>query len=176
MPSAAHDHTTPTRRGAMRLSAAALFASLGMPALARSAPVRVTPIAALQKRLTGLTTARAQMDDALIEMPSGPDYDALHKRFDQNLDDCLAVQGEIVALPAETLEDAAVQATVAYYRLEGLTPYGEGDASDIRDIRASLASIVLAIVKVSSLDIDQLGMGEMGGLCARYAPGGRAEA
>ncbi len=96
--------------------------------------------------------------------------------FVQNLYDCLAVQDEIVAFPAETLEDAAVQATVAYYRVEGLTPDREEDASDIRDIRALLASIILAIVKVSALDIDQLGMGEKAGLCARYTPGGSVAA
>ncbi len=168
---------TPSRRSAIGFGAAALFAGLAAPAIASIKPnpaARLTPIAALQRRLTDLCTARHQMDCAALEMPSGPDHDALHERIDENLDDCIAIWDGIVALPAETLEDAAIQAAVAFIRTEGITTHSPEDASDVRDIRASLTSIILAIVKASAIDIDQLGTGDMGHLCALYAPKGRS--
>ncbi len=104
-------------------------------------------------------------------MAAGLDRDTLEEQFDVNLDECLALQGEIAAMTAETLEDAAVQAAIVYCRVDSLTPCSN-DREDVASIRTMLASIILAVVKAADLDIDRLAYGEMGHLCALHAPGG----
>ncbi len=84
-------HTTPTAAIRTRFGAAALAAAFVKPPPLpwRNGPRPVgdlataanpTPIGALQKHLTDLSAVRSQMDEALIEMPDGPDHDALHER------------------------------------------------------------------------------------------------
>lgn len=175
---ATQPNTAPTRRTALGFSAAAIVAGLTTPALAAgfAAPYRETPIGALQRRLTEMTAEHRRVGVARVRMPGGPDQEALDAQLDQLMTDCLALQSEIVTLPAENLHDAAVQATVAFYRIDGLTGFDEEDEADIRDVRALLTSILLATVKAADLDIDRLGWGEMRRLCAPCAPQGSAAA
>ncbi len=173
--------TTSTRRSAFAFSAATIVAGLTSPVRAKSVqevhiPRVPTRIAALQRRLTDLTALRNRMDEALIRMPYGTAYDALHKRFEKNLDDLLALQDQIVGLPAETLEDAAIQTAVAYFLADGIYTESEEEAADNKKLRAALASILLAVVSTAGLDIDELGSGCMRRLCAIHGPGGSAAA
>lgn len=181
MPTATQSNTTPTRRSALGFTAAAIIAGLTTPTLAMGvqevhAPRTITPIAALQRQLTDLTTLRNEMDEALIKMPYGAAYDALHEQFDKSLDDLLALQDRIVALPAETVEDAAIQTAVAYFLADGIYAESEEEAADNRKLRAALASILLAVVSTAGLDIDKLGSGCMRRLCALHGPRGSAVA
>jgi hypothetical protein len=175
MPTATQTHTTPTRRSALAFSTAAIVAGLTVPAIAGSTPIpgaRLTPIAALQKRLSDLSERRDAMDETLVRMAAGPEYDTLQEAFDQSLYDCLALQDEIATLPAENLEDAAIQVTIGYYRADLLDDRmtEEHAARLSKELRFLLASVLLAIVKAAGLDIDRLGWGEMRNLCAVHGP------
>jgi hypothetical protein len=77
------------------------------------------------------------------------------------------------------LEDAAIQATIAFYlgeRIEGSAHDPETVSDLVIDLKALMASIVQGLVKVGGLDIDRLGCGELRMLCDRYAPEGSAGA
>jgi hypothetical protein len=158
---------------------AAIVAGLTMPAIAGTKPssaIGLTPIGTLQRRLTEMAAEHCRVGFALVRMPSGPAREALDARLDELMADCLALQSEIVTLPAENLHDGAVQATVAFYRIDGLTGFDKEDEADIRDLRALVASILLATVKAGGLDIDRLGWGEMRRMCGLRAPQGSAAA
>jgi hypothetical protein len=180
MSTATNHHTTPTRRSALGFSAAAIVAGFTVPAIA-GVGVRgatLTPIASLQGQLSALGKRHNVMDRALARMPPGPEHDALAVAFSQSLTDGLALQDEILALPAENLEDAAIQVTISYYRIEEMSSYTLPDEIEdlSKELRFLQASILLAIVKAAKLDIDSLGWGEMRRLCAKHGPQGRIAA
>ncbi len=168
-----------TRRRAMRIGSAALFAGLATTATARAQPSRpteATPIEALQRRLTDLVAVRNQMENALVTMPAGVDYDVLNERLDANFEDCLAVQGEIAALPALSLNDVAIQCAIGFdlaICIDCVERPADGNTDMLVRI---LASILPVIANTADLDVDRLAWGDMGHLCAIYAPGGRAAA
>jgi hypothetical protein len=116
------------------------------------------------------------MERALLRMDEGPEHDALDQAFGDNFDQCLNIQDQIVLLSAQGLEDAAVQAAIAYYRADGVdSAYQDpDDAEELgKDLRMLLASIFLAITKAADLDVNQIGWGDMGYLCALWPAGGR---
>lgn len=118
------------------------------------------------------------MDIALLGMPQGPDYDVAYAALNANLHDCLDIQDKIVKLPAECLEDAAIQAAIGYYRADTMDSSGASEATEElgKEFRMLHASILTAIVKAGGLEIDLIGWGDMGRLCARWAPKARARA
>jgi hypothetical protein len=173
--------STPTRRSALGFSTAALFAGLTVPAIAGATTVlsaMPTPIAVLQRRLSELTERRDAMDEALIEMAAGSERAALHEAFGKSLDDYLALQDEIATLPAENLEDAAIQVAIGYYRAEDLNSYTLPEELDglSKELRFLQASVLLAIVKAAGLDIGRFGWGDMRRLCVAHGPRGRVAA
>ena len=127
------------------------------------------------RQLRELTVRRNEMDIALLRMPDGPDCDAANAAFDENLHDCLDLQDKILKLPAECLEDAAIQSAIGYYRADQMDSWGASE--EIKELgkefRMLHASILMAIVKAGGLDIDRIGWGDMRGLCAMWGPGGR---
>jgi hypothetical protein len=176
MSQATSTHTTSTHHPPMRIGGAVFGAGTATPAPAPNpAP---TPIGLLQKRLWALVERRNVMDARLIKMSEGPAYDTLEAAFARNLTACLALQDEILTLPAQTLEDAAIQVTIGYYRADHMNEYMDGDEIEelSKEFRALHASVLLAIVKAADLNIDRLGWGEMRKLCAAFVPGGRGRA
>ena len=118
---------------------------------------------------------RNELEIALFRKPAGPDYDALHADFDENLDDCLALQDKILKLPAESLEDAAIQSAIGYYRADKMDTWGASKATEKlgKEFRMLHASILTAIVKAGGLDINLIGWGDMRRLCSMWGPGGK---
>jgi hypothetical protein len=92
--------------------------------------------------------------------------------------DCLALHDEILTLPAENLEDAAIQVTIGYYRADlldsNVTPEEADQLSN--EMLFLQASVLLAIVKAAGLDIDRLGWGDMRRLCVAHGSQGRVAA
>jgi hypothetical protein len=176
MPTAITTNITPTRRSALGFSAAAIIAGMTTPVLA-AAP-QATPIDALHRQFREIAARHAAMDKALVELPAGPEHDAMMEAFHQALDDCLALQARILGLQAETLEDAAIQVTICYYFTESMDPYAtEAEVSELsRQMRTALASVMLTVSKAGGMDIDRFGWGDMRRLCDRHGPAGRAKA
>ncbi len=125
-----------------------------------------TPIARLNRLLQATAARRHETDLAIGRMAGGPDKRAMEVAFDALLYECLAIQRRITGLQAQTLEDVAVQATIAFY----IAGQGDLDDDDAEDLCRVQASIVLAVVQIAGLDIDRLGWGDMRGLCAIRAP------
>jgi hypothetical protein len=170
---------TPTRRSALGFSAAAIIAGMTTPVLA-AAPLATaaTQISELHRQYRDTAARHAAMDEALLKLPAGPEHDAMHKAFVQALDDCLALQARILALQAETLEDAAIQVTLCYYLADAMDPHPtEEEVSELsQQMRTALASIMLVVGKTGGADIDRFGWGDMRRLCDRHGPAGRAQA
>ncbi len=180
MPTATPTNTiSPPSRRALFGAGAAILAGSAFAATVNAAPA-TTRIADLNRRLQALTAKRNAMEETLMALPKGPEHDALYEAFGQNLDDCLAIQDQILTLPAESLEDAAVLAAIVFYRADLIDSFGgvaEDDAVVLsKELRGASASIVLAIVATAGLDIDRLGWGDMRRLCALRAPRGEASA
>lgn len=136
-----------------------------------------TPLAALHRDHAAISKRHAELDERMASIPPGAAHDAADEELDDLLDQALALQASAAKFPAQTLGDAAIQATFAFYRIEGLTPIDDDDRADIEDIRAFLASIILLLTEGGrSLSIDDLGWGEMRRLCALRAPTGSAAA
>ncbi len=165
MPKATTTTTPPTHRTLFG-AGAGLLASLSIATTAR-ADGRLTPIAALHAELRTLGDRHLAMDEALVSMPDGPECDALQAAFDLVMRQSLAIHDKIVLLPAQNMEDASIQAVIAYYRADGINAYLEEDDLEqlSADIRMLLASILPVVTKTAKVDIDTLGWGEMRRLC-----------
>lgn len=168
------------RRIMLGFTGAAAMSAMMAPVLASAAPVNLqteaSPIAALNRRLASLVQQRNEMECALLRMDEEPEYDALDLAFGDNFDQCLDIQDQIVLLSAQSLEDVAVQAAIAYYRADHVDSAYQGPdyAEELaKDLRMLLASIFLAITKAADLDANQIGWGDMPRLCALWPAGGR---
>lgn len=138
-----------------------------------------TPIASLNRSMYSMAQHRNELDRAFLAAPEGPLEDAAYAAFDATLGPILGLYDPIRDLPAQTVEDAAVQATIAFYyadKIDGCT-FDEDDVAKIAsDLLTLLSSVVLALVKVGDLDIDRLGWGDMRRLCALRSPNGEVRA
>jgi hypothetical protein len=140
-----------------------------------SISIAATPLSSLNRRFRKLADKQRAMDELETALPDGPSRDAVWAEQGALLDQSLALQDAAAGLPARTLEDAAIQALFAYYRVERLT-VDEGDQPDISAIMTSLASIVLALGRIGAFDIDQIGWGGARHLRAFRALAGSAAA
>jgi hypothetical protein len=152
-------------------------AAVGIP-LARR-PAASSRIGTLNQQLRALARRRDDLDVALVDMPEGPARDAMEVEFEAMLGGCLDLHEQILALPAESLEDAAVQAAIGYYKAgdlaESVTSEAEAERAG-KDLRQLSASILAAIVRAAGMDVDAIGWGDMRKQCALYAAGGSRSA
>lgn len=158
-----------SRRPATRFNLSAFPAKLAGPS-----GTELTPIAALNRRIYDMVMHRNRLDEAHLCAPPGPVQNAAYMAFDATLEPIFALYDEVRDLPAQTLEDATVKATIALYyadRLHGANLDDAGVKDVASDLLTLLSSIILEMVKVGGLDIDRLGWGEVRGICALHAPG-----
>jgi hypothetical protein len=110
-------------------------------------------------------------------MSSGAEKDAMDADFFRTLDEIRDLRDQIAKLPAQTLDDAAVQSAIAFFIAEGLNEFMDGDeiAAASRSLRTVAASMLTALAKATDRKIDDVAEG-MGYLCSLYAPGGKCAA
>jgi hypothetical protein len=81
----------------------------------------------------------------------------------------------MLALQAQTTEDAAIQVALCYYLADSTDPYpSEEEVSELsQQFRTALASVLLVI---GGADLGRFAGGDMGRLCRVHDPAGRAAA
>jgi hypothetical protein len=143
-------------------------------------PTTPTPITVLNRQIYDLAQRVNELDLAGLEAPKGPEEDAYWSALCDAHDQILHLHDEIACQPAQSVEDAAIQATIAFYSAGLITGSAEHDPEKISglsdDLHGLLASIIQALVRVGGLDIDRLGSGDMRDLCDRRAPDRSAQA
>jgi hypothetical protein len=118
-----------------------------------------------------------RLDVAQVGLSSDTERDAMQADLDRSLDEILDLRDRIAKVAAETVEDAAVQSSIAYSVAEGLNEYMDAEeiAMTSRSLRTLMASMLTVLAKAAGKDIDDVAH-EMGHLCVLYAPGGECAA
>jgi hypothetical protein len=174
---------SPSRRSLFGAGAALLAGGAALAVPARGAVAGrgagTTRIAALNRRIYELSVRRNELEDIWLALPEGPEEDAANKAFDDTLYDILDLQDQVVELPAETLQDVAIQATISFYRAEKLHSCALSESKVIelgKELCRLQVSILMVVVKTANLEIDRIGWGDMRSMHDVHSAAGRAAA
>ena len=117
-------------------------------------------ISELGARMHVFARRHSEWDEQALRLPTEAERQASQIGREALLDAIIDLEHQILGLPAQTLEDVAVQIAAAFLIVEGSTTEDLEEREDLKRVRFGLISSLGAIAKVAGLDVSRIGWGK----------------